>query len=87
MKPSALEITGRILQASVFQNIAADYHALHFACALIDLCDLGIAHQALHMVSFPIAITTVNLNGFYGSLHGYFAREQFCHRAGARSAE
>ena len=36
------------LQLSLFQDIAGDNHALHFAGALIDFGNLSVAHHTLH---------------------------------------
>ena len=38
--------------------------------AFIDLGDLGITHEALHMVFLDIAVTTVYLHCFHRGAHG-----------------
>jgi len=53
----------------IFGQGARDDKALDFAGALVDLGDFGVAHEALHVVLFHVAVAAVNLDGFGGDPH------------------
>jgi len=65
-----------------FQLFARDDDFLHFACAFVNLCQLGFAHEAFNMVFFHIAISPMNLNGFGCYFHRNIGCILFGHRAG-----
>ena len=50
-----------------FQNSTADNYFLYFAGAFIDLCDLGIAHQALYVEFLYITIAAMYLYSLVGN--------------------
>lgn len=60
-----------IIQAlpSTHQSTAGD-DAVHLVGPLVNLRQLGVAHQFFHQVTLDIAIAAVDLNGVGGDPHG-----------------
>src|SRR5690349_17011229 len=55
------------------QEIAGDDDALDLVGALVDLRDLGVAHEALHRILARVAVAAEDLYGVGGHLHGGIA--------------
>src|SRR5271157_2726948 len=56
-----------------------DDHAHCFACALVYLRDLGVAHQTLYLGALAVAVSAMYLDGLYGMPHGCFRCIEFRH--------
>jgi len=56
----------------VLQQIPANHNLLHFSGALVNLRDFRVAHQALYVEFFYIAIAAVDLHRFVGNPLGNF---------------
>src|SRR6266850_1929022 len=61
---------GRIDVSGLAQELLGDDHPLDLVRALVDLGDLGVAHEALHRKLLRVAVAAEDLHRVGGRLHG-----------------